>query len=889
MLAAGTVIRQYELIRELGRGGMASVFLARDTRLGRRVAIKFLAPARGELVDRFLTEARATARCSHENIVVIHEVAAHEGTPYMVLEYLEGSTLAQVMRGRRLGVGQAIELLVPVVRALAQAHAQGIVHRDLKPDNIFVTSGGTIKVLDFGVAKLLAGEPPPRGERPRADGLAARAGLMDSIPAGTLPYMAPEQVFFDVDERTDLWAVGVILFEMLTGRHPFAPLAPDQILDELMSFDRPAPRLGAEVPGIPDRLQMIVDRCLAKRKADRFESARQLLAELERFLARRSARPLADDESPFPGLSAFQESDAHRFFGRAREVAEVLVRLQRQSILAVVGPSGVGKSSLVRAGVVPALTAAEEGWEAMVLRPGRRPLAGLASLLARPHTTGPPAPPAEVGALADRLRNEPGLLGARLRRRAAERGCRILLFVDQLEELHTLGVEREERAGFLACLTAAADDPESPLRLVVALRADFLHRLAEDGGFSETLVPGLVFLRPLAREGLREALVQPVAAAGHGFESEAMVDEMLDALAGSAAALPLLQFAAAKLWHGRDPGRRLLTRAAYHAMGGVAGAIASHADEALLALAPAGQKLARAVLCRLVTPERTRAEVDLAELAELGSSPAEVERLVEELAAARLVVVQARAHADGPAVELVHESLVESWPALRRWLDEGRDDAAFLSELRVAARQWDAHGRTQGLLWRGEAIDEARMWRARYRGELAAREAEFLRAGLALASRSARVRRALISAAIGLLAALVVVGGVALVSVRRAETQALRAAAQAQREAGRALTAEQRIKEQLAVIEAEQRGHREASAQLARGEAELRVVNRQLEQALGQAEMDSRRARDAAAQARELATSLQRANQELQRLLALERARGEQLQRERGKINTELK
>ena len=154
-LTVGMQFHQYELIRELGRGGMGVVFLARDTRLGRRVAIKFLHSASAEITQRFLVEARTTAQCSHENIVVIHEVGEYRGIPYMVLEYLQGQPLSHVIGGQRISPTRAVELIVPVVRALQCAHERNIVHRDLKPDNIFVTDSGTVKVLDFGIAKVL--------------------------------------------------------------------------------------------------------------------------------------------------------------------------------------------------------------------------------------------------------------------------------------------------------------------------------------------------------------------------------------------------------------------------------------------------------------------------------------------------------------------------------------------------------------------------------------------------------------------------------------------------------------------------------------------------------------------------------------------------------------
>jgi eukaryotic-like serine/threonine-protein kinase len=199
-------IGSYELIRELGRGGMGAVFLARDTKLGRRVAIKFLHAHNPELTARFILEARATARCHHENIIVIHDVAEHRGNPYMVLEYLEGSPLSKLLgKDHGLPPGRAVELVVPVVRALVRAHSHNIVHRDLKPDNIFVTDSGTVKVLDFGIAKLMQGgagdaaTPGLMAERAALSRAGASAASMAELTrrgalVGTIPYMSPEQL-----------------------------------------------------------------------------------------------------------------------------------------------------------------------------------------------------------------------------------------------------------------------------------------------------------------------------------------------------------------------------------------------------------------------------------------------------------------------------------------------------------------------------------------------------------------------------------------------------------------------------------------------------------------------------------------------------------------------
>jgi eukaryotic-like serine/threonine-protein kinase len=861
--------RQYELIRELGRGGMGRVFLARDVRLGRRVAIKLLIGGSSENTERVLAEARATAQCNHENIVVIHEADEHEGQPYMVLEYLEGATLRQQLGGRPLAVSRAVELMVPVVRALIRAHEHGIVHRDLKPENIFLTASGTIKVLDFGLAKPFA----------------AGAAQPENAIAGTLPYMAPEQLLLsEMDHRTDQWAVGVMLFEMVAGHHPLHPYTPSSLMRSAAALDEPMPRLSQVVPQVPDALEAAVERCLKKRKAERFDDPHRLLDELEPLVPRRFGRRLAEDESPYPGLSAFQEADADRFFGRADEVARVAAQLRNQPMVCVAGPSGVGKSSFVRAGVVPALKASGEAWEIVIVRPGRNPLQALAGALQPLDTSGVVSTDREE--LVEKLRAQPGFLGAFLRQRALTKERRIVLYVDQMEELYTLSADA---APFTECLCGAADDPGGPLRVLASIRSDFLDRTAENRRFSDELMRGLVFLSPLGAGNLREALLQPLEVHGYRMEAPEMVSEMVDALAASPGALPLLQFTAAKLWEARDRRQKVLTRESYASMGGILGALATHAEAVIAGLAPATQKLARALLPRLVTPEGTRAAPEVAELAAGAADPAEVRALVDTLVAARLLVVSSGGESEGAAVELVHESLIAGWPTLRRWLDEGREDATFLTQLRAAARQWSLKNKSNDLLWRGEAMEEARLWRARYKGELPPRDAEYLDAVFTLAGRAARIRRALVAGTIGFLLLVVGVGAVALVSIRRAERHAVDEAGRATREAERARTAEGQIKDQLDVIKNEEAAKQRAQAEVVQGKEDLRSVNAQLKGALGKAEDESKHAQAEATRAQQLSQSMQLANQKLEKLLSIERARAAELERERKKITTELK
>ena len=746
-LEPGLKIGQYELIRELGKGGMGHVFLARDTRLGRRVAMKFMTSSSPRFAQRWAAEARATARFNHENIVSIYGTDDYLGMPYMVLEYIEGITLAKLVGERRMPANRAIETMVPVVRALVAAHEAGLIHRDLKPENIVVTKSGTVKVLDFGVAKLFTDPDATKGKPRRAMTEAdmplgdTRAGAI----VGTLPYMSPEQLGTDtVDHRSDLWAVGILLYEMLAAKHPLAPLTEGKLFGAAAAVDEPMPSIAQDVGGLPEKLVEIVDRCLQKQKTYRYSHAKELLDDLETLLPARTGRSLVADESPYPGLTAFQESDANRFFGRSRDISETVARLRDRPLVGIVGPSGVGKSSFVRAGVVPALKSSGDAWECHIIRPGRDPMNALASTIESLRDTrdSDPAMPADP---AQTLRSEPGYFGTRLRSRARRRRTQILVFVDQFEELYTLVADPMERMAFTACLASAGDDPASPLRVVVSMRSDFLDRAAEDRRFLDELTRGLVFLQPPDRPGLQEALIQPVEMLGYKFE-DGIVDAMLDTLESTPGPLPLLQFSAAKLWVLRDKQRRVLTRQAYFAMGGVAGALATHADEVLSTFTSADQKTVRAIFQRLVTPERTRAIVDKSELRDIAR---DVERVIGRLVEARLLVVQTRG--EDNAVELVHESLIKSWPTLQRWLDENQEHAAFIAHVSAASKAWDAKGRPEGLLWTGEAMEEARLFRLRFRGDLPARETAYLTAVNALATRKATRRRQLMLGVMALL------------------------------------------------------------------------------------------------------------------------------------------
>src|SRR6266702_1613757 len=271
-LAPGARVGRYEILALLGSGGMGEVYCARDPRVGREVAVKLIRADLGAdagRVRRFENEARAAGALDHPNIVILHDVGEHDGTPYLVSELLHGQTLRERLRTGALAAPDAVAIAAQLAGGLGAAHEKGIIHRDLKPENVLVLPDGRVKILDFGVAKLQP-EPVTLGE---AD--TALTGTGDVI--GTVGYMAPEQVRGQpADARSDLFALGVMCHEMLAGRRPFVGGSAPEIAAAIVRDDPPA--LPASVP---PGLARVVRRCLEKDPARRYQSARDLAFALE--------------------------------------------------------------------------------------------------------------------------------------------------------------------------------------------------------------------------------------------------------------------------------------------------------------------------------------------------------------------------------------------------------------------------------------------------------------------------------------------------------------------------------------------------------------------------------------------------------------------------------
>src|SRR5438445_3834142 len=270
----GTRFGDCEILGPLGAGGMGEVYRARDHSLGREVAIKLLP---GELASdpgrlhRFEQEARAAAALNHPNIVVVYRFGTEEqGTPYLVTELLQGQTLRERLKTGPVAVRKTIEYALQIARGLAAAHDRGIVHRDLKPENLFLTRDGVVKILDFGLAKVVA----PKSEEARHS-VATTTSTEPGLVIGTVGYMSPEQVRGQaIDNRSDIFSLGVILYEMLSGKRAFQGNTPADTMSAILKES--PPELSGSGRILPPALARIVHRCLEKNPGERFQSSRDL-------------------------------------------------------------------------------------------------------------------------------------------------------------------------------------------------------------------------------------------------------------------------------------------------------------------------------------------------------------------------------------------------------------------------------------------------------------------------------------------------------------------------------------------------------------------------------------------------------------------------------------
>jgi serine/threonine protein kinase len=317
LLVPGTRLSRFQLTEQIGRGGFGIVFEAVDTELGRKVAIKLLHNRRvadPREIERFKREAGIVAQLCHENVVTLYDYGTVDGTPYLVLERLHGETLAARLAREKIAAAEALRIAVAIARGVDHAHRAGIVHRDLKPSNVFLTTSGGVKVLDFGISKDVS----------------ARASTDETTLIGTPQYMAPEQALGDnqsIDARSDLFSLGAILYEMLSGRPAFAGRT---FVEVALRVAREAPvPLGQLAPELPRAVVAVAERALAKAPAARFADAQSFLRELDRATASPLSGVLFHDDGCALALHRNVFINVWRRPATLTQMAEVRIAMQR--------------------------------------------------------------------------------------------------------------------------------------------------------------------------------------------------------------------------------------------------------------------------------------------------------------------------------------------------------------------------------------------------------------------------------------------------------------------------------------------------------------------------------------------------------------------------------
>jgi hypothetical protein len=670
-------------------------------------------------------------------------------------------------------------MLTQIGTGLHATHQAGVIHRDLKPANILLDPEQNAYLADFGVAKdlSLAGH--------------TRDGAIVGSPA----YFSPEQINAEpIKPQADIYCLGIMLYELLTGQKPFPGPTPLAYIQQHLSESLPS--LAEHNPALPPALDGVLAHATVKNPAERYPDVLSLMEDFRQALLSRGAivqgrrgeflsaplpprpsAPLLDLTNPYKGLRAFAEADAADFFGRDTLIQALLGRMSETDdlshFLAVVGPSGSGKSSAVKAGLIPALRRGglpgSEDWFIVEMMPGLHPWEELEAALLRIAVN----PPERL--LGQLREDERGLLRAVARVLPADPSVELVLVIDQFEELFTLTADEEARRCFLDSLLTAVVDSRTRLCLVLTLRADFTDRPLQYVDFGELLRQRTEFILPLSPDELDEAIIQPVSRLGLALEPglSAQISREVGQEPGT---LPLLQYALTELFErsvgtnghsvgaiGQSP---LLTKKAYQASGGVLGALARRADELYNGLDSAGQEAARQLFLRLVTlgegTEDTRRRVLRAEIEALvvkqtpsltlpltgggdssSPSPSEGEGrggglpsavigpVIDLFGKHRLLTFDRDPVTRGPTVEVAHEALLREWSRLREWLDASRNDIRMQRLLALAAAEWHAAKRDPGFLLRQARLDQFASWAETTTLALTPEERAFLEDSLA--------------------------------------------------------------------------------------------------------------------------------------------------------------
>ncbi len=727
-------IRGYELRELLVEGEHGRVYRGFQTSLGREVAVKVIDGAianESRFIAQFSSDTLTVAQLSHPHVAPIADFWREPGKAYIVSPWMDGLTLRE--RHHEPGTTSFAPAEVEqIASALAFAHRQGVIHGRLSDGQVLFDGDGNAYLAGFDIGPGIAS--------------------IDS------PYSAPEvRVGGDPTVRSDVYSLAKLV-EQRT--------APGQPGNEELAG---VVRAGTE-PDPERRYARVEDFLRAFRRA----TGRDVTV-----MAGSVEEDRSDVRNPYKGLRAFLETDAGDFFGRSDLVTTLLDVLERRRVVVVVGPSGSGKSSVVRAGLIPTLRErrATDGRAVLIseMYPGSYPFEELSAALMRVAVDQP-------SGLLDELRaDERGLLRVS-KQVLPDDDSELVLVIDQFEELFSMVGDEPTRALFLANLVTAVSDERSRVAIVITLRADFFDRPLEYPDFAEFMDAGLVMVPPLSGDGTARAIAGPARAVGVDLEA-GLVTQIAADVEGQPGGLPLMQYALTEMFEARSS--MTLTLDGYQAIGGVAGALGVRAEEIFASLPPAGQEAMRQCFLRLVTVDEgaddVRRRVRRGELVSLAVDQHALVDAVRLFGAARLLSFDRDPFTRGPTVEVAHEALLREWPRLRSWIDAQRGDLIHHRALAIEVDEWRLADRDRSYLLRGGRLDQFDAWAGATGISLTAPEREFLDASRALREEeherdrktSRRLRQMLTGVSVLAICA-VIAGLVAWGQARRAndETQA---------------------------------------------------------------------------------------------------------------------
>jgi WD40 repeat protein/serine/threonine protein kinase/DNA-binding XRE family transcriptional regulator len=711
---SGRAVKGFQLGEKIGSGGFGVVYRAIQPLVERAVAVKIILPRYANnpnFIRRFEAEAQLIARLEHPHIVPLYDYWREPDAAYLIMRLLRGGSLEGQLKEGPIPIKSVRQYIQQIGLALDVAHRNGIVHRDIKPANVLLDEETNAYLADFGIAKNL--------EEINGHSLAEGGGALIGSPA----YLSPEQILAEpVKPQSDIYCLGIMLFEMLTGHKPFSGPTPFAFIQQ--HLNEPLPSLQSFDPQLPLELDEVIRLSTAKNIADRYRDVPSLLLAVEQALfvmddyGRESihgetsihltADELADLENPYKGLRAFSEADAEHFHGRSTLIQELFSRLSEQTeldrFLAIVGPSGSGKSSVAKAGLVPALRRGglpgSENWFVLDLTPGAHPWEEVEAALLRAAVNPPES-------LLNQLQEgDRGLLRAVQRVLPNDGETELVLIIDQFEEVFTIVEDDVVREQLLNSLVTAVLDERSRLRVILTLRADFYDRPLQYMDFGDLLRQRTVSVLPMTPDELEQAISIPALETGVQLEP-GLTAAIIRDVGDQPGTLPLLQYVLTELFEERD--KDIMTRAAYEAAGGVNGALARRADEIYEGLDNDTRDVARQLFLQLITlgegVEDTRRRVRMSTL------PGDItEEVIQEFGRYRLLTFDHDPITREPTVEVAHEAILREWDRLRQWLNDSRDDIRQERALARAAEEWDQQQQDVSFLLRGKRLEQIEMW-----------------------------------------------------------------------------------------------------------------------------------------------------------------------------------